>query len=151
MRYLVTLAILVASELLYCLVLIGMDARIIGQVNMTGPPVTAWEVARLTALVSATYFAIFAGAFVWLHSKLRNDKSLARCLLPVLYVACWVAVAYAVASYYEDLFGATWVGLEFFGFYFLNPKALGWGVPIVALAYATNHGALRKLGRPFGR
>jgi hypothetical protein len=109
-HYLVTLAILVASELFYCLVLIGMDARIIGQVNMTGPPVTAWEVARLTALVSATYFALFAGAFVWLHGKLRNNKIPARCLLPVLYVACWVAVA-----------------------------------------YATNHGALRKLGRPFGR
>lgn len=124
MRYLSTLLILIISEILYCTLLIGTDTHIIGQVNMTGDPVSQLDVIKLSTEMSLVCFPIFAAIYLFLHKKLIGLPKIAKTILPFLYIIFWLGVAASVAGFYEQCYGASWSGLEFSLFYLLTVKGL---------------------------
>lgn len=144
MRFLITLLILVVSEVLYCTLLIGSDPIIIGQINMTGEPVSYIDIATLATVVSLVSFPIIVGIFLFLSKKLIKAPILVQFILLFLYIVPWLGVAGSVAGFYEDMYGATWIGIEFSLFYQLSLKALLLAPAIITPAYIFNRWLLNK-------
>jgi len=145
MRYLITLLILVASEILYCTLLIGSDPIIVGHTDMTGALVSSMDIALLAIRMSLIFFPLVAAIYLFLNKKLISAPTSAKLVLPPTYIIPWLCIAATTAGFYEDMYGATWSGLEFSFFYLLSFKALSLAAIIIVPSYMSNRWLVDRL------
>lgn len=135
MRYIAALSVLIFSETLFCVLMIGTDQRVIGHTDMEGNIVKVSDITFFSFMFSLFIFPLVAGAYFLLHKKTPEAWKKLRASLPLTYIVPLIWVAGLMASFYQGFFGLTWMEIEFFTFYFLTIKGAFLGSAIFFLAY----------------